>query len=91
MFKLSLSQVPDAGLDTLQWELLSCKIMKGRCWTRDLCTPRLYLVYQLSNEFDISQSPTPRSLSSPISAPDTLFFGSKKMQMLLVLSRFFVN
>ena len=31
MFKLSLSQVPDAGLDTLQWKVLSCKIIKGKC------------------------------------------------------------
>lgn len=45
MFKPSLPQVPDAGLDILQWKLLSCKIMKGKHSTNHLFISPLHLVY----------------------------------------------
>lgn len=46
VFEPSLPQVPDAGLDTVQWKVLSCKIRKVKNGTNLLFISDLHQVYQ---------------------------------------------
>lgn len=88
MFKLSLPQVPDAGLDTLQWKVLSCKIIKENAEQTTFLYRLAPSIPELSTMCNcyFPQFAIPQIPSSPPSTTNTLSLGINKMLMVPLTS-----